>query len=106
MFILLYFLLAYDGVFLNKIIRITPRLGDKKRAVSIMREIETQISRYFLTITRSMSVWGRRRHDRPFLRDAESDHVGDDGSDAQFRSLLGSAHWYHLYDARRSPELR
>jgi predicted PurR-regulated permease PerM len=51
MFILLYFLLAYDGVFLNKIIRVTPRLGDKKRAVSIMREIESQISRYLLTIT-------------------------------------------------------
>ena len=51
MFILLYFLLAYDGVFLNKIIKITPRLGDKKRAVSIMREIESQISRYLLTIT-------------------------------------------------------
>jgi len=51
MFILLYFLLAYDGVFLTKIIRIMPRLDDKKRAVSIMREIETQISRYLLTIT-------------------------------------------------------
>lgn len=51
MFILLYFLLAYDGVFLTKIIRITPRLGDKKKAVSIMREIESQISRYLLTIT-------------------------------------------------------
>jgi len=51
MLILLYFLMAYDGVFLTKIIRITPRLGDKKRAVSIMREIETQISRYLLTIT-------------------------------------------------------
>ena len=51
MFILLYFLLAYDGVFLNKIIRVTPKLGDKKRAVSIMREIESQISRYLLTIT-------------------------------------------------------
>jgi predicted PurR-regulated permease PerM len=51
MLILLYFLLAYDGVFLTKIIRITPRLGDKKRAVSIMREIEIQISRYLLTIT-------------------------------------------------------
>ena len=51
MLILLYFLMAYDGVFLNKIIRVTPRLGDKKRAVSIMREIEIQISRYLLTIT-------------------------------------------------------
>ncbi|MEY2520661.1 MAG: hypothetical protein QOF24_2420 [Verrucomicrobiota bacterium] len=51
MLILLYFLLAYDGVFLTKIIKVTPRLGDKKRAVSIMREIEEQISRYLLTIT-------------------------------------------------------
>jgi predicted PurR-regulated permease PerM len=51
MLILLYFLLAYDGVFLTKIIRFTPRLGDKKRAVSIVREIEAQISRYLLTIT-------------------------------------------------------
>ena len=51
MFILLYFLLAYDGVFLTKIIRIAPRLGDKKKAVSIMRDIEDHISRYLLTIT-------------------------------------------------------
>lgn len=51
MFILLYFLLAYDGVFLTKIIKITPRLGDKKKAVSIMRDIEQHISRYLLTIT-------------------------------------------------------
>jgi len=51
MFILLYFLLAYDGVFLTKIIKITPRLGDKKKAVSIVRDIEAHISRYLLTIT-------------------------------------------------------
>ncbi len=51
LFILLYFLLAYDGVFLTKIIRATPRLDDKKRAVSIMRDIETHISRYLITIT-------------------------------------------------------
>ena len=51
MLILLYFLLAYDGVFLAKIIRVTPRLDDKKRAVSIMRDIEDHISRYLLTIT-------------------------------------------------------
>jgi predicted PurR-regulated permease PerM len=51
MLILLYFLLAYDGVFLEKIIRITPRLGDKKKAVSIIRDVEAHISRYLLTIT-------------------------------------------------------
>ena len=51
MLILLYFLLASDGVFLAKIIKLNSRLADKKRALSIMREIETQISRYLLTIT-------------------------------------------------------
>jgi len=51
MFILLYFLLAYDGVFLAKIIRVTPRLDDKKRAVAMMRDVEAHISRYLLTIT-------------------------------------------------------
>jgi predicted PurR-regulated permease PerM len=51
MLILLYFLLAYDGVFLAKIIRVVPRLGGKKRAVSMLREIELQISRYLMTIT-------------------------------------------------------
>jgi predicted PurR-regulated permease PerM len=51
MLILLYFLLAYDGVFLAKLIKVSPRLTDKKRAVSIVREIESQISRYLMTIT-------------------------------------------------------
>ena len=51
MFILLYFLLAYDGVFLAKIIRVVPRLGDKKLAVAMVRDIEDHISRYLLTIT-------------------------------------------------------
>jgi predicted PurR-regulated permease PerM len=49
--ILLYFLLAYDEVFLTKVIRMMPTLRDKKRAVSIAHEIESHVSRYLLTIT-------------------------------------------------------
>jgi predicted PurR-regulated permease PerM len=49
--ILLYFLLAYDGVFLAKLIKLMPTLSDKKRAVSIAHEIASQISRYLSTIT-------------------------------------------------------
>ena len=49
--ILLYFLLAHDGVFLAKLIKLLPTLADKKRAVSIAHEIETHVSRYLLTIT-------------------------------------------------------
>ena len=51
MLILLYFLLAYDGVFLGKLIRLMPTLSDKKRAVTIAHEIEAQISRYLFTVT-------------------------------------------------------
>ena len=49
--ILLYFLLAYDGVFLPRLIKLLPTLSDKKRAVSIASDIEAQISRYLLTAT-------------------------------------------------------
>jgi predicted PurR-regulated permease PerM len=51
MIILLYFLLAYDGVFLTKLIKLLPTLADKKRAVSIANEIETHVSRYLFTAT-------------------------------------------------------
>jgi predicted PurR-regulated permease PerM len=49
--ILLYFLLASDGIFLTKLIKLLPTLSDKKRAVTIANEIEMHISRYLLTIT-------------------------------------------------------
>lgn len=49
--ILLYFLLAYDGVFIAKLIKLMPTLSDKKRAVSIAHEIESHISRYLITVT-------------------------------------------------------
>jgi predicted PurR-regulated permease PerM len=49
--ILLYFLLAYDGVFMNKLIKLLPTLSDKKRAVSIVFDIESHVSRYLLTVT-------------------------------------------------------
>lgn len=49
--ILLYFLLAYDGVFLMKLIKLMPTFSDRKRAVSIAHEIESQVSRYLLTVT-------------------------------------------------------
>jgi predicted PurR-regulated permease PerM len=47
--ILLYFLLASGDLFLRKLIHVLPRFEDKKRAVTIAREIEFQISRYLVT---------------------------------------------------------
>lgn len=49
--ILLYFLLAYDEVFLSKAIKMMPTLKDKKRAVTIAHEIASHVSRYLLTTT-------------------------------------------------------
>jgi predicted PurR-regulated permease PerM len=49
--ILLYFFLAYDGIFIAKLVKLMPTLADKKRAVSIAHEIESHISRYLFTVT-------------------------------------------------------
>jgi predicted PurR-regulated permease PerM len=50
-FVLLFFLLAYDDIFLRKVVKILPTLPDKKMAVEIARKIETNISRYLLSLT-------------------------------------------------------
>lgn len=49
--ILLYFLLASGDLFLLKLVRVLPRLEDKKIAVAIVREVRHDISHYLLTIT-------------------------------------------------------
>ncbi len=51
MVILLYFLLAYKTVLLQKIVKVTPRLQNKKRAVEVVRSTERAVSRYLLAIT-------------------------------------------------------
>ena len=48
---LTYFLLASGDLFLQKLIRVLPQFKDKKRAVSIAREIEAQVSTYILSTT-------------------------------------------------------
>jgi predicted PurR-regulated permease PerM len=49
--ILLYFLLASGDFFLRKLIRVLPRLEDKRRAVEIARQTERHISTYLSTVT-------------------------------------------------------
>jgi predicted PurR-regulated permease PerM len=63
MFILLFFLLASGDMFLRKLIRVLPRLDDKKRAVEIARQIQSDVSTYLSTITvinlaLGLAVWG------------------------------------------------
>jgi predicted PurR-regulated permease PerM len=58
MFILLYFLLASGDMFLRKLIKVMPSLEDKKRAVDIARQIETEVSAYLVTITSINVVLG------------------------------------------------
>lgn len=47
--ILLYFLLAAGDLFLQKLIRVLPNLGDRKKAVEIARATEASVSTYLLT---------------------------------------------------------
>src|SRR5438552_5157248 len=49
--ILVYFLLVYDEVFIAKLVKLLPTLSDKKMAVSIAHDIDSQVSRYLFTIT-------------------------------------------------------
>jgi len=63
MFTLLYFLLAAGDLFLRKLIKVLPSLSDKKRAVEIARQIESDISAYLTTVTAinvvlGLAVWG------------------------------------------------
>jgi predicted PurR-regulated permease PerM len=48
--ILLYFLLATGDLFSLKLVRVLPQFRDKRKAVSIMKEIEIAISRYLATV--------------------------------------------------------
>ena len=49
--ILLYFLLASGDLFLRRLIAATPLLADKKRAVDISRQVESDVSTYLFTVT-------------------------------------------------------
>jgi predicted PurR-regulated permease PerM len=49
--ILLYFLLANPDGLLEKLVSLAPQLSDKKRVVAAMRQIETDVSRYLLTVS-------------------------------------------------------
>ena len=49
--LLTYFLLASGDVFLRKLVTVIPSFRDKKRAVEITRQIETDISFYLLNFT-------------------------------------------------------
>jgi len=47
--ILLYFLLASGDLFLQKLVKVLPQLGDKRTAVQIARKAESSISTYLIT---------------------------------------------------------
>lgn len=49
--ILLFFLLAFGHVLLRRVVEISPRLADKKRAVDTARQVESNVSRYLGTVT-------------------------------------------------------
>lgn len=56
--VLLFFLLSSDGLFLRKIVSVTPLLADKQRAIDITRQIESEVSNYLFTVTTINAVLG------------------------------------------------
>lgn len=49
--VLLFFLLASGDMFYEKLVHVIPRFSDKRRAMSVVRDIERKLSRYLFTIT-------------------------------------------------------
>lgn len=49
--VLLFFITASGDMLTSKIVRASPTFTDKRRALEIVRGVERQISRYFLTVT-------------------------------------------------------
>jgi predicted PurR-regulated permease PerM len=49
--VLLYFLLSSGDFFLRKLVTVLPRFGDKKQAVEIAQQVQSDISHYLFTIT-------------------------------------------------------
>jgi len=49
--VLLYFLLSSGDFFLRKLVTVLPRFGDKKHAVEIAQQVQSDISHYLLTVT-------------------------------------------------------
>jgi predicted PurR-regulated permease PerM len=47
----LFFLLVHGDTFLRRLVEILPRFGDKRQAVDISQQIESDISAYLITIT-------------------------------------------------------
>lgn len=50
-FVLLFFLLASGEMMKEKLVRVSPRFRDKKRAVAIWRQVEREVSNYLFSIT-------------------------------------------------------
>ncbi|MDQ6620092.1 MAG: AI-2E family transporter [Pseudomonadota bacterium] len=49
--VLAFFLLASGDLFLQKLIRVIPRIRDKVNALKIVRTVQEEVSRYLLTVT-------------------------------------------------------
>jgi len=56
--VLLYFLLSSGDFFLRKLVTVLPRFGDKKHAVEIAQQVQSDISHYLFTITVINSALG------------------------------------------------
>ena len=104
--ILVYFLLVAGDVFLRKLVLVIPTFRDKKRAVDITRQIETDISFYCSTHVGECRL-GRcdGYRDGP-PGHPESAPVGRIGRRTQFRAVRRSNHQHDYACDGRTADLR
>jgi predicted PurR-regulated permease PerM len=105
--ILLYFLLVYDQVFIAKLVKLLPTLSDKKTAVGIAQDIESQVSRYLFTITAINTCLGLAVGTAVGLLGLRNPVMwGVMVAPAQFRPLSGRAYRHYLHDHRSGFKFR
>jgi predicted PurR-regulated permease PerM len=49
--VLIYLILASGDMFMQKLVRVMPTLSDKKRAVEVSHEVQSNVSKYLFTVT-------------------------------------------------------
>ena len=100
--ILVYFLLVAGDVFLRKLVNVIPTFRDKKRAVDITRQIETDISFYLLNFTLvNVGLGVAMAIVTALLGMPKSAPVGRLGGRTQFRALRRGHHQHgHARDGR------
>ena len=103
----MYFLLSSGDFFLRKLVTVLPRFGDKKHAVEIAQQVQSDISHYLFTITVINIALGVVVAGALYaLGHAKSRAVGNDGGNPEFHPVLGPRRRIQRHRSGRLDEFR